>query len=241
MKQSLLWVWQKGILSTFLAGLFALLPIVITLGIMAWAGGLLKGWLGPQSFVGVALSQLGLRFVTDPTVASVLSWIAVLLGIWLLGALLKSVGKKRIEKAFHAGMERVPLVNILYGPVAQVVDMLQRDPTDKLQGMKVVYCVFGGEAGTGFLGLLASDRVYRFNGQSCQIVYVPTSPLPMSGLVVFAAAESVRQVDMSVDDLMKICLSIGVMSSKVISDQYVVPLNELERAQDRLVNTIQQE
>ena len=88
MRQSLTWLWQRGILSTFLAGLFALLPIVITLGIMAWAGGLLKEWLGPDSFVGQALSQLGLRFVTDPTVASVLSWIVVLLAIWLLGALL---------------------------------------------------------------------------------------------------------------------------------------------------------
>jgi uncharacterized membrane protein len=241
MRQSLTWFWQRGILSTFLAGLFALLPIVITLGIMAWAGGLLKEWLGPESFVGQTLSQLGLRFVTDPTVASVLSWIVVLLAIWLLGALLKSVGKKRIERAFHAAMERIPLVNVLYGPVAQVVDMLQRDPTDKLQGMKVVYCAFGGEAGAGFLGLLASDQVYRFNGQACQIVYVPTSPLPMSGLVVFAAAASVQKVDMQVDDLMKICFSIGVMSSKVIPDQYVVPLNELERAQDRLVNTIKQE
>ncbi len=241
MRQSLTWFWQRGILSTFLAGLFALLPIVITLGIMAWAGGLLKEWLGPESFVGRVLSQLGLRFVTDPTVASVLSWIVVLLAIWLLGALLKSVGKKRIENAFHAAMERIPLVNVLYGPVAQVVDMLQRDSTDKLQGMKVVYCAFGGEAGAGFLGLLASDQVYRFNGQACQIVYVPTSPLPMSGLVVFAAADSVQKVDMKVDDLMKICFSIGVMSSKVIPDQYVVPLNELERAQDRLVNTIKHE
>jgi uncharacterized membrane protein len=39
-------------LSTFLAGLFAVLPIVITVGIMAWVGGLLKAWLGPESLVG---------------------------------------------------------------------------------------------------------------------------------------------------------------------------------------------
>ena len=59
MRQSLTWFWQRGILSTFLAGLFALLPIVITLGIMAWAGGratlskpdlfLLPAGLGPYT------------------------------------------------------------------------------------------------------------------------------------------------------------------------------------------------
>jgi uncharacterized membrane protein len=234
MRQALRWFWKTGMLSTFLAGLFGLLPIVITVGVMAWAGGLLKEWLGAESFVGEALRRLGLRFVTDPTVASVLGWVGVLLAIWLLGALLKSVGKKRIEKAFAGAVERIPLVNVLYRPVAQVVDLLQRQPTDAIQGTSVVYCAFGGEGGAGFLGLLVSDRVYRFNGQACQIVYVPTSPVPMSGAVVFAAADSVHRVDMQVDDLMKIYLSIGVMSSKVIPDQYVVLPQELERAKDRL-------
>ena len=234
MRRALRWFWKTGMLSTFLAGLFAVLPIVITVGIMAWVSGLLKAWLGPESFVGKALFQMGLRFVTDPIVASVLGWVAVLLAIWFLGALLKSFGKKRIEKAFSGAVERIPLVNVLYRPVAQVVDLLQRKPTDTMQGMSVVYCAFGGEGGAGFLGLLVSDEFYRFNGQTCQIVYVPTSPVPMSGAVVFAAAGSVHRVDMQVDDLMKICLSIGVMSSKVIPEQYVVLPEEVERAKDRL-------
>jgi uncharacterized membrane protein len=233
MRRTISWLWKTGILSTFLAGLFAVLPIVITVGIMAWVGGVLKAWLGPESFVGKALFQMGLRFVTDPTVASLLGWVAVLLAIWMLGALLKSVGKKRLEMAFHAAVERIPLVNVLYRPIAQVVEMLQRDPSDKMQGMKVVYCTFGREGAAGFLGLLVSDRMYRFNGRACQIVYVPTSPVPMSGGVVFAAADSVHRVDMQVDDLMKIYFSIGVMSSKVIPDQYVVSLDEVEHLNER--------
>jgi uncharacterized membrane protein len=56
----------------------------------------------------------------------------------------------------------------------------------------------------------------------------------MSGAVVFAAADSVQRVEMQVDDLMKICLSIGVMSSKVIPDQYVVLPEEVERTKHRL-------
>lgn len=138
--------------------------------------------------------------------------------------------------AFNAAMERIPLVNVLYRPVAQVVEMFRRDRTDELQGMNVVYCALGREGGGGVLGLLVSDQSYRFNGKVCQIVYVPTSPLPMSGVVVFAAADSVQQVDMQVEDLMKICFSIGVMSSKVIPDQYMVPPEEVERAKEHLTN-----
>ena len=229
--------WKTGMLSTFLAGLFAVLPIVITIGIMAWVGGVLKGWLGPDSFVGNALVQTGLRFVTNPTVATILSWVTVLIAIWLLGVLLKSVGKKRIERAFNAMMERIPLVNILYPPVAQVIELLQRKPADTMQGMSVVHCTFGGEGGGGFLGLLVSDQVYRFNGQVSQVVYIPTSPVPMSGVVVFAAVDSIQRVEMPVDDLMKICLSIGVMSSQVIPSQYVVSPEKLEQAKDCLIDS----
>ena len=50
--------------------------------------------------------------------------------------------------------------------------------------------------------------------------------------VVFAAADSVHRVDMQVDGLMKICFSIGVMSSKVIADQYVVLPEEVDHAKD---------
>jgi uncharacterized membrane protein len=228
MKRVLIWIWKHGVISTFLAGLFALLPVLITIGIMAWGAGLFREWAGPESTVGKALSQLGLNFVTNPTIASAIGWVAVLLLVWLLGVLLKSAGKKRIERTFHAAMTRIPLLNILYNPVAQVVEMLQRDPSDNLKGMKVVYCAIAGEGTAGFLGLLASDQLYRFHNQECQIVYVPTSPLPMSGLVVFAPADSVQTVEMQVDDLMKICFSIGVMSSTVIPEKYVVPVNDLE-------------
>jgi uncharacterized membrane protein len=230
MQRALTWFWRRGILSTFLAGLFALLPLIITVGIMAWAGGLLKEWFGQNSSVGQALSRLGLRFVTDPTVASLLGWVAVLLAIWLLGALLKSVGKKRIEKTLQGMMERIPLVGVLYKPVSQVVDMFQREPTDKLHGMKVVHCALGGENGAGFLGLLVSEKIYRFSGQSCHIVYLPTAPLPMSGVVIMAATDSVQRVDMQVDDLMKICFSVGVMAPEVIPDEYEVSRDEVDRA-----------
>ena len=222
MSHALGWIWKTGVLSTFLAGLFVLLPIVITITIMAWVGSVVSVWIGGDSFVGRTLSQLGLRFVTDPTIASVLGWVSVLLGVWLLGAVLKSVGRNRIELTFHSLMERIPLVNILYRPVAQVVAMLQREPTDDLQSMNVVYCGFGGDGGTGVLGLLVSDDVFQFNGKPCQVIYLPTSPVPMSGAIVFAAIDSIQRVDMSIDALMKIYFSIGVMSSKVIPDKYIV-------------------
>jgi uncharacterized membrane protein len=59
----------------------------------------------------------------------------------------------------------------------------------------------------------------------------------MTGAIVFVAADSVHRVDMKIEDLMKIYLSIGIMSSTLIPDQYIFAPDELEPPKDRLVDT----
>ncbi len=225
MKRLITWLWKQQIIGTFLAGLFVVLPIVITVAIMAWVGELLLTWFGSESFVGQALAALGAKFVADP-LALIVGWSFVLGGIWLLGLLVRTTGRNRIERLLHSIIERTPLISSLYKPVVQVVTMLQQDSRSEMQGMSVVYCQFGQEHGGGFLALLASADVYCLGNQKCYAVYVPTSPIPMSGGIVFVPTNQVEEVDMSVEDLMQIYFSIGVMSSKVIPSKYRVGKQE---------------
>jgi uncharacterized membrane protein len=227
MKRAFGWVWKKGIVSTFLAGLFVLLPIAITIGLISWVGGILAAWFGPGSVVGDALQRMG-GVEPGPDTETMMEYSAwfvgfliVLAAIWLLGLFARSIGKDTLARAFNTTIEQVPLVNTLYKPVVQVVDMLKKDGNDDMKGMSVAYCAFGGEGGAGFLGLLVSEHVYRFADREYQVIYIPTSPVPMSGGIIFAPTSSVHKVDMSVDDLMQIYFSIGVMSSKIIPEQYM--------------------
>jgi uncharacterized membrane protein len=134
----------------------------------------------------------------------------------------KSKGKDRVEKTFNKAVEQIPVVNVLYKPVVQVLEMFRRDDREEMQGMGVVFCTFGARHGAGFLGLLVSPEIYRLAAEDCHVVYVPTSPVPMSGGVVFVPVRAVHRVEMDVDDLMQIYLSIGVMAPKVIPQQYTV-------------------
>jgi len=221
MTRLLTWLWKRQVIGTFLAGLFVILPIVITVAVMAWVGGILRTWLGAESFVGRALASLGAKFVADP-LALVFGWILVLGAIWVLGLLVRTAGKNRIERMIHTVFEQVPIVSSLYRPVVQVIEMIKKGGRSDLQGMSVVYCHFGEHHGGGFLSLLVSPEKYLLGGQECYAVYVPTSPIPMSGGIVFVPTKKVQPVDMSVEDLMQIYFSIGVMSSKVIPNKYRV-------------------
>lgn len=220
MKRIVAWVWSHGIVSTFLAGLFVILPFAITVGIMSWVGSVLEQFVGPRSVVGSSLRSVGLKLVTDDTVASVVGWVLVLAAIWCLGLLVKSSAKNHIESLLQYTMENIPILRTIYKPVAQVVDMLAGKDKADMEGMSVVYCEFGQQNGGGFLGLLTSSESYRFGGQDCQVVYIPTSPVPMSGGIVFVPQSAVKVVDMTVDDLMQVYFSLGVMCEKVVPPQY---------------------
>ena len=226
MKWALAWFWDhvKGLISPFLTGLFVILPFVITIAIVAWVAGTLAGWVGPDTYVGKGLKYIGggsADYVGYLAwLAWLVGWAVVLGGVWLLGMVVIAMGRSEVEKRFHSLVEQIPFVNILYKPVVQVVDMLKGEGQDEMKGMHVVYCAFGGEGGAGFLGLLVSDDVYRFGGQDYQIVYIPTSPVPMSGGIIFAPVAAIHKVDMHVDALMQIYFSIGVMSPNVIPEKY---------------------
>ena len=76
------------------------------------------------------------------------------------------------------------------------------------------------QGGGGFLALLTSSDTFLFSERNCHAVYIPTSPVPMSGGIVFVPVEKVNVVEMSVDELMQIYFSLGVMASKVVPEKY---------------------
>jgi uncharacterized membrane protein len=110
------------------------------------------------------------------------------------------------------------LIGAIHRPVSQVITMLKQKDSPEMKSMDVVYCEFGG---TGLLGLRVSKKRYRFRGRDCYVVYLPTSPVPMSGGIVFAPVDSVSEVDMEIDNLMQVYFSLGVMCETAVPEKYL--------------------
>lgn len=221
MKRAVSWLIDRGVIQTFLTGLFALLPLVLTIALMSWAGTWLAEHIGPDSASGQALRGIGLRFVTNESFAAIAGWVTVFLLIWLVGLLIKATARFKLQQAFDSVMNHIPIIRSFYGPLTQMVDLFKKRDPQEMQNMAVVFCTFGEQQGAGFLALRASSKVFRFRDRDCYIVYVPTSPVPMSGGIIFVPRESVQQIDMEFDELMQIYLSLGVVAGNVVPSEYI--------------------
>ena len=208
----------------FLAGLFAILPLLITVISITWTLGFLGQLVGPETFLGKQLSNIGLNFVTNPVVAYGIGWIGICIGTLILGFLVESGMRGLFSKVTEAIAKRLPLVGKVYDTSKQLVDMLDSGGDDKLKGMGVVYCTFGEKGGVGVLALLPTPEPIKINDKNFYVVLVPQSPVPIGGGLLFMPVDSVERVDMSVETLMSIYVSMGVTAPGMMEE------SELENA-----------
>jgi len=151
----------RPILRCFLAGVFAVLPLMITVAAVVWVAGFLAGLLGPNTLLGKTLERLGLQFASDTALAYVFGWILVLAVIFVLGVLVEMGAKRLIQGGIDGLANHVPFLGGLYGTARQLVGMMDKEESADLKGMSVVFCIFGKESGAAFLALLPTPQRFR--------------------------------------------------------------------------------
>jgi uncharacterized membrane protein len=207
-------LWRKNVVTTFLAGLVVLLPVVLTILIIAWIVNFLRGQLGPGTFLGDILLRGGAT-ITGPgydTLAFFLGVLIALVGIWFLGVIARSQAQEGISRFIDRIFTQMPIIRTIYNPVSRVVRLTTDKSTD-FSGMSVVACRFAGLE-TDVLALLANPEVYVIGGERRRMVYLPAAPLPMSGGLLLVAESAIMPVpEMKVDDLLRVYFSLGALAT----------------------------
>lgn len=214
----------KRLVRCFLAGVFALLPVVITVAVVVWVTEFLRKFIGPETFLGQQLSNLGVKLADEsPGIVSyAIGWMIVLAGVFCLGILIEMGARNILQKVLDGVLSRVPLVGKVYSSSRQVVDMLDKTDEANLQGMNPVFCSFGQANPTVFLALLVSPKRFRLRETEYQIVIIPTAPVPFGGGLLFVPADSVFDAPISVDALMSIYVSMGATAGDYLPEAPVV-------------------
>jgi uncharacterized membrane protein len=207
-------LWRNNITTTFLAGLVLLLPVVLTVLIIAWIVDFLKSALGPGSFLGSILTTGGTTIIGPgyDTLAFLLGILIAVLGIWFLGIIARSAAQKSIERFIDRIFTQLPIIRTIYNPVSRVVRLTTDKNAGDFSGMAVVSCRLGGVNGVDVLGLLPNQETYYIGGEPRRMVYLPCAPLPMSGGLVMIREDAIFPVpEMKVDDLLRVYFSLGAL------------------------------
>lgn len=183
----------------FLTGIVVLAPLVVTLYIFV------------QLFLKVD-NLLG-RFIRLPGGKEIpgLGFLAVVLLLVLVGMLARSVFGRTAIRAGEKLLTKIPLVNRVYIAVQQISRAL-------LSGRRVpfrqVVLVEFPRKGVYCLGLVTSEAwegIGAAGGRDLLAVFLPTTPNPTSGFLLFVPAEEVIPLEVNVEDALKMVISGGMV------------------------------
>lgn len=200
----------KTPLRIFLVGVAAVLPLVITVLVVAWVSSYLSALLGPHAVLGKLLRNMGLMFVSSELLADVVGWLIVLGFIFGLGVLVELGARRLVYDRFDGFAERVPILGGIYGTARQLVGMIDAKGNPDFKTMQVVFCNFGGDRGAAFLALLPTPERFRIGDTDFNAVLIPSAPVPVGGSLLFVPAASITPAGVSVDAFMSIYVSMGV-------------------------------
>src|SRR5512133_1098981 len=190
-----------------LAGLFTLLPLVVTLWILRGIFTALVGiFRDPLTFLA------HLIHVPDPPTwaLALFSALATVLLLLLVGALMGNFIGRQLLSWLDELMMSLPVVKTVYGATRQLMGAIQ---SGRGGSFKEVVAVEWPHPGSYTLGFVASrDCSWAIpGGQGMLAVYIPTAPNPTSGYVIMIEASKVRPADLSADQALTWAISGGVV------------------------------
>jgi uncharacterized membrane protein len=187
------------------AGLLVWLPLGATFLVI----NLLVGWMDntllllpeeyrPDNLLGFHIPGLGV----------VLSVLILL----LTGLVAANLFGRKLVGMWERLLARIPLVRSVYSAVKQMVETMF---ADKGKSFRKVVLVEFPRRGLWTLAFLTSEEtgaVQQATGRDVVNVYIPTTPNPTGGYFVLVPKEDIRELDMSVDDGLKMLLSMGAVN-----------------------------
>ncbi len=206
----------RRLAAIFAAGLIAALPLAATLLIFGWAVRFVFAWFGPESAVGRALGELGLRITGSQLAGYAIGVVLAVAAILLLGLLAEAGAQRGLAAMIETVVQRIPIVRNVYDTIERFVQMLSKRDAEGLRTMRPVWCHFGGPGGAAVLGLLSSPAPVLIDGRRFRAVLIPTAPVPIGGALIYVPDEWVTPAEVGMEGLTSIYVSMGVTSGQYL-------------------------
>lgn len=187
-----------------IAGLLVWVPLGVTIIVIKLFVDLLDGLLEvlptswqPDHLIGFHIPGLGIVLVT--------------LFMLLTGMVVRNLfGRQLIRFGEHL-LEHIPLVRSIYGAVKQITESLFSGSGKSFRKVVMVRYPHASSWTLAFQTGHGSPEMRAKTGRALVSVFVPTTPNPTSGFFLMVPEDEVIELDMSIDDGLKMLLSVGVV------------------------------
>ncbi len=193
----------------FLTGFVVLAPLALTVylvwSFIGWVDGWVKPYIpshyNPDNYLPIQIPGFGL--------------IVAIFVITLIGFLTANIiGRTIIHYGEHM-LGRMPLVRSVYRGSKQILETVLADKAETFKKAGLIQYPRKGVWGLVFIATDMKGEIgerLRDDAGDTVAVFIPTTPNPTSGFVLFVPKSEVVILDMSVEDAAKLVISAGLVT-----------------------------
>ena len=201
---------ERHVQSRVMDGLFELVPLLVTIGAVAFLVGYADALIRPiirllelpeiEILIGSMELNIGFDFWGVG---------AIVLGIlfYLVGVAISFALGRKVFNGFSAVLASIPVVKVVFSMMRQAMASVG---STKTNFSRVVFVEWPRE-GLMALGFV-TGRIYSPETHNSMVsVYIPTIPNPTSGNMAFVFEDDVIETNLNPDDAMKLVFSGGIV------------------------------
>lgn len=204
--------WHVGsrLRNYFLTGLIIVGPVGITLYVVWWFINLVDAWVKPW-VPQIYLPETYLPF-TVPGVGLIFS----ITGLIIIGALAANLFGRTLVSYGEMMLDRMPVVRNVYGALKQIFETVLSQSSSSFQKVGVIEYPRKGLYAIVFVSTTTKGEIDRKveKGKTLLSIFLPTTPNPTSGFLLFVPEKDVLVLDMSVEEAAKLVISAGLVVPK---------------------------
>jgi len=132
-------------------------------------------------------------------------------GLTLIGALTAGYVGKVFLRLSERVLNRMPVVRSIYGAAKQIVETVVSNKSSAFREVALVEYPRKGVWTLCFLTGRTIDQIGDVAGPRLVNIFVPTTPNPTSGFLLFVPESDIRRLDMTVEEGIKLVISTGIV------------------------------
>ena len=189
----------------FLTGIVVAAPIGLTIYITSWFIDLVDTWFTPlippayrpDNFLPVEIPGLGL--------------IIAFILLTLLGAITANFIGRSILSFGERLVSRMPVVRSIYGALKQIFETVISQSNQSFRDVGLIEYPRKGLYSICFITTRTKNEIASRTGRELVSVFVPTTPNPTSGFLLFVPREEITILDMTIEEGAKMIISAGLV------------------------------
>lgn len=192
--------------SNFFTGIVIVAPVVITVYLIwtvvtfidARVVPLVPELYNPSTYLGQDIPGFGV--------------VIFLISTAIIGSLTKGLFGRQILRLWENIVGRTPVVRSVYRGLKQIVETVLSQSSSNFQNACMIEYPRKGIWAIAFISTASKGEVLHKAGESDMLsVFLPTTPNPTSGFLLFVPRKDVVVLDMTVEDAAKLVISAGLV------------------------------